>query len=181
MTLVVHVIVIAALVVVLPLVVQALVARKNARMVDESALAYTGAASREELVNRRAHVNRDPRFAQNPANTGFIFFYDCRDADLVIEGALPACEFFGISVYDRFSMPLPSMVIDDDVRSSDGRYAIFLTTRPRGARNEIDVSATPRGTGIIRYSHMEKPETVAEYEPRLEVVARDEQDAPVRT
>lgn len=181
MTLVVHVIVIAALVVVLPLIVQALVARKNARMVDESALTYTGARSREELVNRRAHVNRDPRFAQNPANTGFIFFYDCRDADLVIEGVLPDCKFFGISVYDRFSMPLPSMVIDDDVRSSDVRYAIFLTTRPRGARNEIDVSATPRGTGIIRYSHMEKPETIAEYEPRLEAVARDEQDAPART
>lgn len=181
MTFVLDLVVIGALVVVLPLVLQELIARKNARMVDESALKYTGASSREELVNRRAHVNRDPRFAQNPANTGFIFFYDCRDADLVIEGALPACEFFGISVYDRFSMPMPSMVIDDDVRDSDGRYAIFLTTRPRGARNEIDVSANPRGTGIIRYSHMMSPETIEQYEPNLEVVARDDQDAPART
>lgn len=169
---------IGALVIVLPLVLQEVVARKNARMVDESALAYTGARSRADLVNRRAHVNRDPRFAQNPANTGFIFFYDCRDADLVIEGVLPACKLFHVSVYDRFSMPLPSMVNDDDVRGSDDRYVIFLTTRPRGARNEIDVSANPRGTGIIRYSHMTHPDTIEQYEPTLAAVARDGAPGP---
>lgn len=164
--------VVLALLLLLPLAFQEWVARKNAAMVDQSALAYTGARSRQELVNRRAHVNRDPRFAQNPANTGFIFFYDCRTADLVIEGELPPCEFFSVSVYDRYSMPQPSMVIDDSLRELEGRYVIFLTTQPSGARNEIDVSAMPQGTGIIRCSHMKAPESIDRYEPRLSLVER---------
>ncbi len=159
--------VVLALMLLLPLAFQEWVARKNAAMVDQSALKYTGALTRRELINRRAHVNRDPRFAQNPANTGFIFFYDCRTTDLVIEGEIPPCEFFAVSVYDRYSMPLPTMVIDDDLRDLGGRYVIFLTTRPRGARNEIDVSAMPQGTGIIRCSHMKHPESIERYEPRM--------------
>lgn len=181
MSVFVHLAVIAVLVIALPLVLQELVARRNARMVDESALAYTGARSREALVNRRAHVNRDPRFAQNPAVTGFIFFYDCRETDLVVEGVLPACKFFGISVYDRYSMPGEAMVIDEDVRTGDGRFIAFLTTRPSGARNEIDVRAIPRGTGIIRYSHMERPETIEEIEPSLARVAAGDREPPKRT
>lgn len=172
MTLLTHAAVVMALVAVLPLLLEALVAARNARMVDESALRYTGARSREELVNRRAHVNRDPRFAQNPANTGFIFFYDCRNGDLAVEGRLPPCKLFSVSVYDRFARPLPSLVIEDDVREPDGRYAVFLSARPRGARNEIDVSTHPRGTGIVRCSHTTHPETIDEYEPTLRVIAR---------
>ena len=177
MILVVNLVVVVVIIVALLLALQEAVARSNAHMVDESALTYTGAKTREELVNRRAHVNRDPRFAQNPANTGFIFFYDCRDTDLAIEGVLPPCKFFGISVYDRFSMPLPSMAIDDDVRDGDGRFVVFLTTRPSGARNEIDVSENPRGTGILRYSHMERPETIDQYEPSLVTVPTAGRDA----
>jgi hypothetical protein len=173
MTLVlINALVVPVLMLVLHLAFQEWVAHKNAAMVDQSALAYTGARSRQDLVNRRAHVNRDPRFAQNPANTGFIFFYDCRDADLLIEGEMPPCEFFGVSVYDRYSMPLPSMVIDGDLREFEGRYVVLLTTRPSGALNEIDVSAMPQGTGIIRCSHMAQPETITRYEPSLERLDR---------
>lgn len=167
----VHLAVIGLLAVALPLLVQELVARSNAAMVDQSALAYTGATTRKALVNRRAHVNRDPRFAQNPANTGFIFFYDCTRVDLRIEGILPSCLFFGVSVYDRFSMPAAAMAIDQDVEGPDGRYTVFLTTRPTGARNEIDVRAVPCGTGIIRCSHMPRPELIERYEPTLEEIA----------
>ncbi|ESQ14949.1 MAG TPA: hypothetical protein DDY14_14260 [Chromatiaceae bacterium] len=154
----------------IPLLVREWVARRNAKMVDESAQSWTGINSRHALVNRRAHLNRDPRFAQNPANTGFIFFYDCGSTDLAITGVLPECRFFGISVYDRFSRPLPAMVIDEDVRDADDTFIAFLTIRPTGARNEINVRACPRGTGIIRYSQMRHPDSIGRFEPTLVTV-----------
>ena len=170
LALLLHVLIVLLLVAGLWLGLQEWVVRNNAAMVDESALAYTGAVSRAELVNQRAHVNRDPRFAQNPANTGFIFFYDCRNVDLLIQGALPESLFVGFSAYDRYAMPVSSMVIDDDVRDSEMNYRVYLTSRPTGARNEIDVHNVPCGTGIIRFTQMTEPELVEQYEPILEAV-----------
>lgn len=168
----IHLAVVGVLVVSLPLLGALLVARRNARMVDESAFAYCKQSDRAQLVNRRAHVNSDPRFAQNPANSGFILFYDCRSADLVVQGRAPECRFFGVSAYDAWSMPLPSMVIDRQVCGQDGVYQVTLTSTPRGTRGELDVSACPKGTAIIRFSYVTEPVEVDAFEPTLAVKER---------
>ena len=107
----------------------------------------------------------------NPANIYFTMNYDCRRVDIRICGVLPQCRFWSITAYDRYTVPLESFLVDETlVTADDNHYTAWLSRRPRGRPNEIDVSASPRGLLIVRNSFPGKPDEVLQNIPQVEVL-----------
>jgi hypothetical protein len=95
----------------------------------------------------------------NPGNVYWAVVYDCRETDVEISGVVPKARYWSMVPYDGHTLPLGSYLFDGNIKTDkDGRYTAFLTTRPRGRPNEIDVSAAPVGGLVIRISF---PEDVA--------------------
>jgi hypothetical protein len=110
----------------------------------------------------------------NPANMYCALEYDCRQTDVEIQGILPPAKYWSMVPYDRYTLPLGSYLSDETIQTeSTGRYVAYLTTRPRGRTNEIDVSASPRGLLLIRITLPEDPEEVARQAPIVRPVARE--------
>ncbi len=107
----------------------------------------------------------------NPANIYFTMNYDCRKEDIQITGVMPETLYWSMTVYDRYTVPLKSFLVDDSlVRQRDDRYSAWLTRRPLGRPNEIDVSTSPRGLLIIRNSLPRDPHEVANSPPKVRTV-----------
>jgi len=104
----------------------------------------------------------------NPANVYFTLNYDCRKADLEISGVVPEGQYWSLVPYDRYTVPLESYLMDKTVVTDDeGHYTAYLTTRPQGKPNEINVSTCPRGFVIIRNSLPKNPSMVAQSQPEV--------------
>ena len=107
----------------------------------------------------------------NPANIYFTMNYDCRKEDIQITGVMPETLYWSLTVYDRYTVPLKSFLVDDSLdRQRDNRYTAWLTRRPLGRPNEIDVSTSPRGLLIIRNSLPRNPHEVANAPPIVRTV-----------
>jgi len=75
--------------------------------------------------------------------------------------------------YDDYTLPLHSYLSDGNVvKDPGGRYTAYLTTRPRGRPNEIDVSAAPVGGLVIRISFPEDS-AAANAAPSVRPIGRD--------
>ncbi len=110
----------------------------------------------------------------NPDNLYCAIEYDCRQTDVEIQGILPPAKYWSMVPYDRYTMPLGSYLSDETIHTeSTGRYVAYLTTRPQGRTNEIDVSASPCGLLVIRITLPEDPEEVARQAPIVRPVARE--------
>jgi hypothetical protein len=71
-------------------------------------------------------------------------------------------------------MPLESYLFDETLQRDDhDRYTVYLTTRPRGRPNEIDVSAAPRGLVLIRTSFPEQCDAVIADTPEVHLLPWD--------
>ena len=107
----------------------------------------------------------------NPANIYFTMNYDCRRADIRIAGVLPQCRFWSMTAYDRYTVPLKSFLVDETVITAvDNHYIAWLSRRPRGRSNEIDVAPSPKGLLIIRTSFPDQSDEVMKNPPQIEVV-----------
>jgi hypothetical protein len=109
----------------------------------------------------------------NPDNTYWVVVYDCRDTDVEIQGVVPKAKYWSMVPYNEYMLPLDSYVFDGNVtKDKEGAYTAYLTTRPRGRRNEIDVSASPIGGLVIRTSF---PDDVvaANLAPKVRPTPRD--------
>jgi hypothetical protein len=57
-------------------------------------------------------------------------------------------------------------------KDEDDNYIAYLTTKPKGRPNEIDVSASPQGVVLIRSSFPDNPDqvvkTIAQVRPILQ-------------
>jgi hypothetical protein len=109
----------------------------------------------------------------NPNNVYWAVLYDCRETDVEITGIIPKARYWSMVPYDDYTLPLQSYLFDGDVvRDQEGRYTAYLTTRPRGRPNEIDVSAAPVGGLIIRISFPEDS-TAANAAPGVRPIDHD--------
>jgi hypothetical protein len=109
----------------------------------------------------------------NPANLYWIIEYDCREVDVEITGVVPKARYWSLVPYDRHTLPLPSYLFDETVRTdARGAYTIRLTARPTGQSNEIDVSPAPRGAAFLRVGYPEDPESAARATPQVAAVPR---------
>jgi hypothetical protein len=129
--------------------------------------------SRFPIINTTAWLPDDgPGF--NPENMYWVVEYDCRETDVAIQGIVPPAKYWSMVPYDRYTMPLGSYLCDQTIqKESTGQYTAFLTVRPRGRTNEIDVSASPRGLLLIRILLPENPAEVARQAPVVRPVPRD--------
>jgi hypothetical protein len=108
----------------------------------------------------------------NPDNTYWVVVYDCRDADVEIQGFVPKAKYWSLVPYNEYMLPLDSYVFDGNVvKDEDGAYTAYLTTRPKGRHNEIDVSASPIGGLVIRASFPE--DAAANRTPQVRPLSRD--------
>jgi hypothetical protein len=109
----------------------------------------------------------------NPGNLYWAVVYDCRETDVEITGIVPKARYWSMVPYDFHTLPLDSYLFDGNVvKDPDGRYTAYLTTRPKGRPNEIDVSAAPAGGLVIRISFPEDA-AAANAAPSVRPVARD--------
>lgn len=123
-------------------------------------------------VNDRAWLVREGQ-GYNPANIYWVVRYDCRETDVSIAGVIPRCLYWSIVPYDARTLPLPSYLYDETVRKEEGdKYTAYLTTRPTGRANEIDVSCCSCGLAIIRMSFPEDAKAAAELTPEVKAVPR---------
>jgi hypothetical protein len=109
----------------------------------------------------------------NPGNIYWAVIYDCQETDVEITGVVPKARYWSMVPYDEYTLPLDSYLHDGNVvKNDEGRFTAFLTTRPLGRPNEIDVSAAPVGGLIIRTSY---PEDVvaANTAPKVTPISRD--------
>jgi uncharacterized membrane protein len=110
----------------------------------------------------------------NPENMYWVVEYDCRETDVAIQGIVPPAKYWSMVPYDRYTMPLSSYLTDEMVQKEyTGRYVAYLTARPQGRTNEINVSASPRGLLLIRILLPDDPQEVARQAPIVRPVARD--------
>jgi hypothetical protein len=109
----------------------------------------------------------------NPSNVYWAVVYDCRESDVEISGVIPKARYWSMVPYDDYTLPLHSYLFDGNVvRQENGRYTAYLTTRPRGRPNEIDVSASPTGGLVIRISYPEDA-SAAGTAPSVRPLARE--------
>jgi hypothetical protein len=110
----------------------------------------------------------------NPENMYWVVEYDCREADVVIQGIVPAAKYWSMVPYNRYTMPLSSYLTDETVQKDyAGRYVAYLTAHPRGRTNEIDVSVSPRGLLLIRILLPDDPKEVARQAPVVRPVEKE--------
>jgi hypothetical protein len=132
-----------------------------------------------ERISRRGAPNTKAWLAGegqgfNPANTYWVVNYDCREADVEIKGTVPKARYWSIVAYNKYTMPLDSYIFDETVKTDDtGGYTAYLTVKPRGRPNEIDVAASPRGLVLIRNSFPEDPDVVVKTVPEVRPLPRD--------
>ena len=129
-------------------------------------------ASRYFKLNREARILA---YAQgfNPANIYWGVLYDCRANDVEISGILPKARYWSLVAYDRLTMPLDTYFFDETIQKDDeDRYTAYLTTRPKGRPNEIDVSAAPRGLVLIRTSFPENSDAIVAAAPQVRTLPR---------
>jgi hypothetical protein len=109
----------------------------------------------------------------NPSNVYWAVVYDCRETDVEISGVVPRARYWSMVPYDRHTLPLASYLFDGNVVTDhECRFTAYLTTRPRGHANEIDVSSSPVGGLVIRISFPED-EIAANTAPKVRPIARD--------
>lgn len=172
----IHLGLIALFVLLIVALLDAVVTRGRWQLAKDLAVKYTGEAM-SSITNRKAFVNPDRRFAQEPSNRGYVMYYDVRDTDLKIEGQIPAGLAWNISAHsfpNRDRLWGGAFLNQDTVtREPNDRYSVILTTRPKGRTNELDVSESPAGSVILRYTLMRQPELVEKFAPRLTPVPRE--------
>ena len=109
----------------------------------------------------------------NPDNLYCAVEFDCRQTDVEIQGIVPPAKYWSMVPYDRYTMPLDYYLSDETIRKdSTGGYVAYLTTRPSGRTNEIDVSNSPCGLLLIRITLPEDSEEVARHPPIVRPIPR---------
>jgi hypothetical protein len=110
----------------------------------------------------------------NPDNLYWVVEYDCRETDVEITGVVPRCRYWSLVAYDHYTLPLPSHLFDETLRTdADGGYTAVLTTRPTGRPNEIDVSPAPRGAAVVRVGSPDDAEAAGRAAPRVRPAPRE--------
>jgi hypothetical protein len=129
--------------------------------------------SRFPITNTAAWL-ADQGPGYNPENMYWVVEYDCRQTDVAVQGIVPPAKYWSMVPYDRYTMPLGSYLTDQTVQKEyQGWYIAYLTTRPQGRTNEIDVTASPRGLLLIRILLPDDPQEVARQAPIVRPVGRD--------
>ena len=147
-----------------------IVSRKFQKGVNETAIHFTG-KSVKQLTNKQAHYSYNSAHAPNGENDFWAIYYDCRKCDLRIKGTIPKARFWSVTAYDKFARPLPDFIMDKTVTKEEGEnYVIYLTTRPSGRPNEINVSKCPVGEAVVRVSLMEKQLDREKFTPMIREV-----------
>jgi len=101
--------------------------------------------------------------------TYMTLWYDCRNADVRIDGVLPANRHWNIVPYDLWtSLPLNSWMDENSlVINDDSSYSVLLTTNTDGRENAIDVSESPKGLVILRLTNAEDMTEIIRYKPEV--------------
>ena len=135
-----------------------------------------------QIRSRRANKsqpNTEARIAKqgvgfNPANIYFTVNYDCRNTDVEIRGVVPKGLYWSIVAYDKYTMPLNSYLFDQTIQKDEkDNYIAYLTTKPKGRPNEIDVSASPKGVVLIRSSFPDNPDQVVKTVPQVRAIPQN--------
>ena len=132
-----------------------------------------------QIARRRmnkSQPNTEARIANqgigfNPSNIYFTVNYDCRKTDVEIRGVVPKGVYWSIVAYDKYTMPLSSYLFDQTIqKDEENNYMAYLTTKPKGCPNEIDVSASPKGVVLIRSSFPDNPDQVVKTVPQVRAI-----------
>ncbi len=135
-----------------------------------------------QIARRRvnkSNPNTEARIANqgigfNPSNSYFTVNYDCRKTDVEIRGIVPKGIYWSIVAYDKYTMPLNSYLFDQTIKKDeDDNYIAYLTTKPKGRANEIDVSASPKGVVLIRSSFPNNPNQVVKTIPQVRAIPQE--------
>ncbi|HEY9729408.1 MAG TPA: hypothetical protein V6D50_23400 [Chroococcales cyanobacterium] len=135
-----------------------------------------------QLARRRTNKNKpntEARIAKqgvgfNPSNIYFTVNYDCQNTDVEIRGIVPKGIYWSLVAYDKYTMPLNSYLFDKTIKKDEeDRYIAYLTTKPKGRSNEIDVSASPKGLVLIRSSLPENPDRVVKAVPQVRSIPQN--------
>lgn len=109
------------------------------------------------------------------SNIYLSLWYDARKNDLLIEGSIPETQHWSMVPYDiGTSYPVNSWVEKDSLETSpDGSYEVILSTNPVKKRNSIDVSKTPVGLLLFRYTNPIDPQNAISKLPRVKKVSNE--------
>ena len=109
------------------------------------------------------------------SNIYLSLWYDARKNDLLIEGNIPETQHWSMVPYDiGTSYPVNSWVEKDSLDiGPDGSYEVILSANPEKRKNSIDVSETPVGLLLFRYTNPVDPENAISELPHVKKVSNE--------
>lgn len=106
------------------------------------------------------------------SNIYLSLWYDCRETDLLITGNIPDMQHWSIVPYDiGTSYPLNSWVeLDSIVTDQQMNYTVKVSSKKMNEDNFINVTESPVGLLLFRYTNPEDPDESIRALPEIEQI-----------